>query len=200
NEQPESESISSLTKICSSLQSLSYQIRDNNTRKQVTQIPKLLQSLSALSLYRLGIHLREDIDQQRLEVRSRSRWYLRYIQEKCDKQVQTELVNNGYGRVMSLSFSTAGGKGEGRNKEIEIGLMNISDFVRELHQGRNNYYGQPPFQPLPLLARNTEEQMEEEGANEEVETQMNNYGWFSEMKSNAKWAKAMIINRFIYKR
>ncbi|KAA6322450.1 MAG: hypothetical protein EZS28_054434 [Streblomastix strix] len=112
----------------------------------------------------------------RLEIRCNSRWCLYWIQQFGDEQDQSELVNNGYGRVTSISFCTAGGKGEEQDKEISDGLYYISRFIRELHLGRNNDY-QPSFQPLPLLARRSEEQIEEEGANEEIEAQLNNNGY-----------------------
>ncbi|KAA6362757.1 MAG: hypothetical protein EZS28_041716 [Streblomastix strix] len=198
NEQPESESISSLTDIASSLQTLSHQIQhNNNTRKQVIHIPKLLQSLSALVTFRLGTHIDLDVDNQRLEVRSWSRDCFRCIQQFGDEQDQSELVNNGYGRVMPISIFTAGGKGEEPDEEIYNGLKYISEFLTELHERRNNDW-QPSFQPLPLLARRSEEQKEEEGANEEIDAQMNNNGDDGYIKSKAQWAKEAILNLFIH--
>ncbi|KAA6385367.1 MAG: hypothetical protein EZS28_019108 [Streblomastix strix] len=196
NEQPESEPTSSLTDIISTLQSLSSEIWDDIICKQVIQIPKLLQSLSALSLYKVGTHIDLNVDQQRIEVRKSSRLCLFYIQVYGDEQVQTELVNQEYGRVMSLSFSTAGGKGEEQDEEIENVLNRISGFLNALHKGRNNVY-QPSFQPLPLLARRSEEQIEEEGANEELEAQMNNNVYDGIIKQEANEAKAVILNHFI---
>ncbi|KAA6369703.1 MAG: hypothetical protein EZS28_034770, partial [Streblomastix strix] len=179
------------------LQFLQNQILKNNTSKQVIQIPKLLKSLSALVTFRLGTHIDLDVDNQRLKVRSWSRDCLRYIQYFGDEQDQSELVNQGYGRVLSISFCTAGGKGEEQDYEIRNGLDRISDFLRELHEGKN---WQPYFQPLPLLARRSEEQIEEEGANEEIEAQMKNNGDDGDIKSNANRVKAMILNRFIRRR
>ncbi|KAA6367248.1 MAG: hypothetical protein EZS28_037225 [Streblomastix strix] len=191
-----SESTPSITKICSSLQFLRKQIRNNNTSKQVIQIPKLLKSLSALSLYKIGIHIGQELDQMRFSIRLNSRWCLRYIQECCDEQDQSELVNKRYGRVMSISFCTAGGKGEERDYEIYNGLKYISDFLRELHEGRNGLHSY--FQPLPLLARRSEEQIEEEGANEELEAQMNNNGFDGNIKRYANYVKEVTLNRFIH--
>ncbi|KAA6375683.1 MAG: hypothetical protein EZS28_028790 [Streblomastix strix] len=198
NEQPESESIPSLTDIASSLQFLRNQIRNNNnTRKQVIQIPKLLKSITKLSLYKIGIHINLDVDNQRLDVRHWSRECLYWIQQFGDEQDQSELVNNEYGRVMSISLCTAGGKGEEQDKDIRNGFMYISDFLRELHEVRNNDW-QPSFQPLPLLARRSEEQIEEEGANEEIDAQMNNKGMNGSYLSVwANMVKAATLNRFI---
>ncbi|KAA6377854.1 MAG: hypothetical protein EZS28_026620 [Streblomastix strix] len=131
-----------------------------------------------------------------LKVRSSSRWCLWRIQQYGDEQVQSELVNNEYGRVTSITLCTAGGKGEEQDKEINDGLDRINNFLRELHEGKNDFY-QLSFQPLPLLARRTEEQIEEEGANEEVEAQMNNNGYYGGIKCRANQANAETLNRFI---
>ncbi|KAA6357501.1 MAG: hypothetical protein EZS28_046972 [Streblomastix strix] len=179
------------------LQFLRNQIRNNNTSKQVIQIPKLLKSLTTLVTFRLGIHIDLDVDNQRLKVRSWSRQCFRWIQHFGDEQDQSELVNNGYGRVMSIKFCTAGGKGEEQDMEIRNGLFLITRFLIKLHAVRNNDW-YPSFQPLPLLARNTEEQMEEEGADEELDAQMNNNGDDGRIMSNAKWAKAITLNHFIH--
>ncbi|KAA6376406.1 MAG: hypothetical protein EZS28_028067 [Streblomastix strix] len=112
-----------------------------------------------------------------------------------DKIVESVLV----GFVICISFSTAGGIGEEQNMEIGNGLIRIYNFLREQHEGR--YFRQPFFQPLPLLARRTEEQIEEEGAVEEMEAQMKNkgyvQGYYEYIKNWAKWAKAEILNHFI---
>ncbi|KAA6399988.1 MAG: hypothetical protein EZS28_004484 [Streblomastix strix] len=161
---------------------------------QVIKIPKLLQSLSALSLYKIGTHIDLDVDRQRIKVRHWSRRCLWYFQYKGDEQVQSELVNLEYGRAMSIVISTAGGKGEERGEEIFQGVNFISRFLRELHIGRNNYR-QPSFQPLTLLARRTQEHLVEEGAIEEIEAQMKTYSHF---QREANEAKAATLNRFIH--
>ncbi|KAA6402936.1 MAG: hypothetical protein EZS28_001545 [Streblomastix strix] len=195
-EQSDSECTTSLTAIVSSLESLSYKIQNNDSCKSMIQIPKLLQSLFAISLYKIGTHI--DVDRQRLEVRSWSRWCLSWIQQFGDEQVQTELVRQGYGRVMSISFCTAGGKGEEQDKEIWNVLRSIFWSLRDLYIGRNDW--QPSFQPLPLLGRRSEEQIEEEGANEEMEAQMINNGLGRGIDNWANKAKEVIQNHFIHKR
>ncbi|KAA6386928.1 MAG: hypothetical protein EZS28_017545 [Streblomastix strix] len=115
------------------------------------QIPKLLRSLTILVTFRLGIHIDLDVNQQILEVRHWSKQCLRQIQFNVDEQDQSQLFNIGYGRVITISLSTSGGVCEKQDMEIFYGLRSIYDFLREQHQGRSNY-GQPSFQPLPLLA------------------------------------------------
>ncbi|KAA6393868.1 MAG: hypothetical protein EZS28_010602 [Streblomastix strix] len=161
------------------------------------QIPKLLQSLIALSRFKVGSPIDLDVDRQGLQVRHWSRWCLIQIQDCGDVKMQTELVNVGYGRMMTTTFSTTGGVGEEQDKEIYYGLFYIFRFLRELHEGRNEQ--QPSFQTLPLLARMSLEQIEEEGVNEEIEAQIKSKR-SSAIEFWAKEAKALILNRFIHRR
>ncbi|KAA6377736.1 MAG: hypothetical protein EZS28_026739 [Streblomastix strix] len=196
NKQYKSKSTLSLAQVTSRLEYLWRQIENKKSCKQVIRIPKLLQSLIALVTFRLGIHLNEQTDLLRLKVRHWSKWCLRNIHFYADEQDQSELVRQGYGRMMSITFSTAGGVGEEEDKEIWNGLGEIQHFLRQLHDGRN--YPYTSFQPLPLLVRRTEEQIEEEGASEEIEAQLNNKGMNGNIKMNATRAKAAILNHFIH--
>ncbi|KAA6367382.1 MAG: hypothetical protein EZS28_037091, partial [Streblomastix strix] len=132
-------------------------------------------------------------------VGSEIRYCLRQIQIYGEEQDQTELVNVGYGRVLSIAFCTAGGVGEEQDAEIWNVLNSIYNFLRQLHEGKTNDQ-QPSFQPLPLLARKTEEQIEEEGSNEEIEAQMNNNENNGYISVWAKFAKTETLNRFIRRR
>ncbi|KAA6355726.1 MAG: hypothetical protein EZS28_048747 [Streblomastix strix] len=199
NEQQESESTLSLAQVTSRLESLWRQIDMNKSSKYVIRIPKLLQSLIALATFRLGTHLREQTDLLRLEVRRQSKLCLECIQGWGDEQIQPEIVNQEYGRVMTLSFCTAGGVGEEKDMEILNGLDHFYYFLRQLHEGRNDGY-LPSFQPLPLLVRITEEQIEEDGANEEIDAQIKNNGQYSNIKILGNYVKAVILNHFINRR
>ncbi|KAA6364586.1 MAG: hypothetical protein EZS28_039887 [Streblomastix strix] len=198
NEQSDSEQTSSITKVITNLQSLKDQILGNNGCKLVIQIPKLLQSLSALSRFKVGTHLREQTDMLRLQVRHQSRWCLWNIQDYGDEQVQQELVIKEYGRVISLSFCTSGGIGDEKDAEIRDGLKRISRFLERLRYGSNDDW-YPSFQPLPLLIRMSLEQIEEEGANEELEASMNNNGMNGHIKGDANEAKVVTLNNFIHR-
>ncbi|KAA6368250.1 MAG: hypothetical protein EZS28_036223 [Streblomastix strix] len=195
NEQ--SKSNPSFVYIVSTLQSLENQIRNNYSRKSVIQIPKLLHSLAILVTLRLGTRLREEIDQQIFTIRHWSRECLRQIQFFGDEQDQTELVNIRYGRIMPILISTAGGVGEEQDEAIYNGLNHIQQFLRQLHKGRNEW--KPYFQPLPLLFRRTEEQIEEEGASEEIEAQMKNSRYYGYIKICANLANDTTLNRFFHK-
>ncbi|KAA6376648.1 MAG: hypothetical protein EZS28_027824, partial [Streblomastix strix] len=167
-----------------------------NGFKKLIKKPNFLHSLSALSLYKVGNHSNQEVNRLRLNVRYDSRWCLSWIRCYGDAQNFADLVNVEYGRVLSIAFCTAGGIGEQQDWEIFIVLNHFSDFLRQLHEGR--YYRQLFFQPLPLLARRTEEQMEEEGANEEIDTQMENNGNNGYIKKQANKAKAETLNCFIH--
>ncbi|KAA6381332.1 MAG: hypothetical protein EZS28_023141 [Streblomastix strix] len=195
-EQQESESTLSLDQVASGLDSIFGQILRQKSCKFVIRIPKLLQSLIALVNFRIGTHLNEQTDLLRLNVRYLSRLCLWNIQRKGDAQVHSELVRQGYVRVTSISFSTAGGVCEEDDFKISDGLSYISIFLIKLRYGRyDDLY--PSFQPLPLLARVSLEQIEEEGAIEEIEAQMNNNAYIGHIKGKAKDVKAETLNHFV---
>ncbi|KAA6399213.1 MAG: hypothetical protein EZS28_005258 [Streblomastix strix] len=151
----------------------------------------------ALSRFKVGTHLKEEANKQSLEVRNKCRDCLWCIQIYGDEQVQSELVNVGYGRIMSITYSTAGGIGEEQDEEIYNGLCYIFNLFKELNEGRNNW--QTSFQPLPLLVQRSEEQIEEEGAIEELEAQLDNKGINGHIKYCANMAKAPSLNHFIHR-
>ncbi|KAA6367095.1 MAG: hypothetical protein EZS28_037378 [Streblomastix strix] len=196
-EQPESESTDSLIEITANLKYLRGKFINNNAIKEMIKNQNLLRPLASLTIFKLGKHSNQEIDRLRFNVRQESRYCLGWIQFYGDAQDFADLLNVGYGKVTCISLSTAGGIGEEDDEEIGNGLENINNFLREQHEGRNDDE-QPSFQPLPLLARRTEEQIEEEGAIEEVEAQMNKNGCqYYDIKYQAYWAKAEILNHFI---
>ncbi|KAA6381860.1 MAG: hypothetical protein EZS28_022612 [Streblomastix strix] len=67
--------------------------------------------------------------------------FLSWIQEYGDAQDLADLVNVGYGKVICISFSTAGGINEEQDEEILNELFHIFNFLRALHERRN--YPQP---------------------------------------------------------
>ncbi|KAA6388731.1 MAG: hypothetical protein EZS28_015745 [Streblomastix strix] len=123
------------------------------------------------------------------------------IQYEGNAQVQLELVSARQAGVLAIAISTAGGQGEEQDKEINQGLIRIFKFLKELRKGRND--NNSSFQPLPMLAKRSEEQIEEEGGNEEVEAQIINNGEVYEcfdqydIKLQAQFAKSSMMNCFI---
>ncbi|KAA6371783.1 MAG: hypothetical protein EZS28_032691 [Streblomastix strix] len=193
--QQQSESSTSLSDVNNSLKFIEEHLWNNEFKKLIKK-PNFLHSLSALSLYKVGNHSNQEIYRLRQNVRNNCRFCLGQIRYNGDAQNFADLVNVEYGRVLSIAFCTAGGIGEEQDFEIYNGLCYINLFLRNLHEGR--YYRQSSFQPLPLLARRTEEQMEEEGASEELEAQMENNGFnLNSIRNWAKFAKTATLNCFI---
>ncbi|KAA6381135.1 MAG: hypothetical protein EZS28_023339 [Streblomastix strix] len=198
NEQPESESTDCIIEIKANLQYLGDIIRNNIDFKQMIKNQNLLRPLASLTIFKLGNYSNQEVDRLRFNVRCISRDCLSWILNSGDAQDFADLVNVGYGKVICISLSTAGGIGEEKDEEIWNVLIHFYWFLINLHEGRNEL--QPSFQPLPLLARITEEQIEEEGAIEEVEAQMSNNGFGRGIKICANDAKSETLNHFIYRR
>ncbi|KAA6375347.1 MAG: hypothetical protein EZS28_029126 [Streblomastix strix] len=178
------------------IHNLIYQ--DNNNRNVVINTPNALHSLCTLTCYKINIHFRQENDQQAYQIRDRSRRCLHDIQIRGDASDQSELVNANYARVLVIAISTASGSGEEDDFEIRIRLSNISEFIKCLHIGR--YNDELYFPPQPLLAHRSDEQIEEEGGNEEIEAQLINnreIQYIGNIKSQANGAKGWILNYFI---
>ncbi|KAA6312355.1 MAG: hypothetical protein EZS28_055940, partial [Streblomastix strix] len=76
-----------------------------------------MHSFITLFNYNITNHTKDVEDQYTLAIRQRSKDCLRYIQNSGDAQDFADLVNVGYGKVICISFSTAGGIGEVQNQE-----------------------------------------------------------------------------------
>ncbi|KAA6370507.1 MAG: hypothetical protein EZS28_033966 [Streblomastix strix] len=109
---------------------------------QKFQNQNLLRSLIALTNFKLGTQFSKQIDKQRLEVRHWSREFLNWIRLHGDEQIQAEIVNVGYGKVICISFGIAEGIGEEQEEEIYLGLNNIYNFFEQLHEGSNYHTGE----------------------------------------------------------
>ncbi|KAA6376009.1 MAG: hypothetical protein EZS28_028464 [Streblomastix strix] len=189
--QQKSESSSSISLITQSLELLDRLISNNNICKVVINTPNALHSFCALTNYKINIHFSQEIDKQTFKVRHSSRRCLYSIQFFCDTSDQSEIINARYVGVLVIAISTASGSGEEEDYEISIGLDRISRFLRCLNKGTYS------FPPQPLLARRSEEQIEEEGAIEEIDSQLINKGNYGHIKTDANRAKIAILNYFI---
>ncbi|KAA6387762.1 MAG: hypothetical protein EZS28_016708 [Streblomastix strix] len=95
--------------------------------------------------------------------------------------------------VFVIAISTASGSGEEQDNEIWNGLSNISEFIRCLNNEK-----QLSFPPQLLLAHRSDEQLEEEGGNEEIDSQLINKGHqYCNIKDSANYTKGRILNYFI---
>ncbi|KAA6359076.1 MAG: hypothetical protein EZS28_045397, partial [Streblomastix strix] len=121
-------------------------------------------------------HINEEEDRQAQIIRSGSGMCLNSIQEYGDESTQSELVSSEYAVVLVLQVSTAGGDGEQKQRGIQNELYHISEFIKSLHQGRqtNEINPGPSFPQQIRLSRRSDEQIEEEGGNEEIEAQLIN--------------------------
>ncbi|KAA6374861.1 MAG: hypothetical protein EZS28_029611 [Streblomastix strix] len=88
--------------------------------------------------------------------------------------------------------NTASGHGEECDNEIYWGLDQTSNFLSCLN--KEKYY---LFPPQPLLAHRSDELIEEEGGNEEIDSQLINKKSNYNIKNNANIAKGAILNYFI---
>ncbi|KAA6368211.1 MAG: hypothetical protein EZS28_036262, partial [Streblomastix strix] len=156
--------------------------------------PNALHSLTTLSIYKIGTHLSQENDQQTLALRSGSRGCLLHIQQYGDAFVHSELVNANYTGVLVIAISTASGHGEEEDEEIYNGLNCIFWFLSNLNKGNKGTYS---FPPQPLLAQRSDEQIEEEGGNEEIDSLQKYKGFYGNIKNEANRAKQMIMNYFI---
>ncbi|KAA6382711.1 MAG: hypothetical protein EZS28_021762 [Streblomastix strix] len=170
---------------------LIYLNRNDNICKVVINTPKALHSLITLTSYKISIHFSQKNDQQSFKVRHSSRVCLEQILLFGVASAQTELVNTNYARVLVIAISTASGSGEEQDEEIFYELVHISKFLRHLYQ--EDY----SFPPQPLLVRRSVEQIEEEGGNEEIDSQLINKGYRGNIKDELNEVKGEMLNYFI---
>ncbi|KAA6378226.1 MAG: hypothetical protein EZS28_026245, partial [Streblomastix strix] len=97
-------------------------------------------------------------------------------------------------RVLVIAISTASGHGVENDQEISNTLNITSKFLKCLNEGKN--YG-TQFPPQPLLVRRSDEQIEEEGGNEEIDSQLINKGYSWNIKDEVNKVKGAILNFFI---
>ncbi|KAA6355641.1 MAG: hypothetical protein EZS28_048831, partial [Streblomastix strix] len=155
--------------------------------------PNALLSLCTLSSYKLRFYFSQELDLQTLALRNGSRECLSIIQDCGDVSTNSELINVGYARVFIIAISSASGSGEEQDREIKDGLDNISQFIRCLNKGKQDSF---PLQPL--LAHRSDEQLEEEGGNEEIDSQLiNKRHQYCNIKDQANIANGRILNYFI---
>ncbi|KAA6394837.1 MAG: hypothetical protein EZS28_009636 [Streblomastix strix] len=90
---------------------------------------------------------------------------------------------------------TADGSGEQDDYEIYQGLFQITDSLKQLREGRSHY--SPSFPPQTALTKTFEEQIEEEGGNEAVDSQLVNKRIGNNILDEADKTKGYILNFYI---
>ncbi|KAA6396535.1 MAG: hypothetical protein EZS28_007941 [Streblomastix strix] len=95
-----------------------------------------------------------------------------------------------------VQIDTVSGAGAEQDDEIFYRLRHISRFLRDIHQGKYISW-LPQFPPQHLLAHRSDEQIEEEGGNEEIDSQLINKENRGNINDEVKKAQGRILNRFI---
>ncbi|KAA6388067.1 MAG: hypothetical protein EZS28_016405 [Streblomastix strix] len=139
------------------------------------------------AVFRANINLMKDKDDQTIQNPINCRYCLNRIQSYGDEQVQVDLVTMGYSKVLGFALSTSGGNEQEQDEEIRDGLFKIYTLLISFH------YGGDTLPSQPALSRICEEQIEEEGANEEIDSQYNSKGIDGDIKDNAKKAKGNLF-------
>ncbi|KAA6393897.1 MAG: hypothetical protein EZS28_010575 [Streblomastix strix] len=187
--------------ISSSINLLNNLINNKEAHEQIINTPNFLNSLIKLTQFKFNYDTNKEEDNQSILIRNKSKECLDYIHRWGDEQTQVELVTNGYPRVLINIINTVGGNEQEYDVGIFQGLENISNFFSVILKGRQtNYFNHgPSFPPQPVLFKSFQEQIEDEGAYEEIEAQLVNKGRgvYNDIKNNANYAKRRILNFFV---
>ncbi|KAA6387566.1 MAG: hypothetical protein EZS28_016905 [Streblomastix strix] len=147
--------------------------------------------------FNLITYFNQAYDIQAPEIRKISRMCLFKIQSNGDETVQKQLSQLGYLISLTSVIYAAGGSGKVDNdQEINLIIINIFEFFKQLYFGTNN--GDTQFPPHPSLAKLSYEQLEEEGCLEEIEALIINKG-VDNIKFCTNGAKQTISNIFVNK-
>ncbi|KAA6389308.1 MAG: hypothetical protein EZS28_015167 [Streblomastix strix] len=94
-----------------------------------------------------------------------------------------------------LCLVTAGGRGEQKDSGINNGLKYLHELTDAVHQGRN----ESPLKSQHSIVKRSEEQIEEEGGNEEIDSQLINKGYYRNIMKEAQTAQMKTLRFFIDK-
>ncbi|KAA6396688.1 MAG: hypothetical protein EZS28_007782 [Streblomastix strix] len=94
------------------------------------------------------------------------------IQMNGEVLAQTSLTNSGYTNALIQYISTAGGCGFKNDSRLYDVLQHIQNFFYMLQQGRNQYTYNGKFliPSQPALIKSSNEQLEEQGGSEEIDS------------------------------
>ncbi|KAA6398564.1 MAG: hypothetical protein EZS28_005912 [Streblomastix strix] len=131
--------------------------------------PSLVSAFAALSQVQRKQSNQFILDEQvAVEIRIRSIWYLRQVQMNGGDKVQRSLVKDGIytKRVLTDAISSSGGNSEDCVDVIKESLFGLTQLIMTLREGNSICQGQTTL--LELVT----EQLEEEGAVQEVDAQV----------------------------
>ncbi|KAA6374472.1 MAG: hypothetical protein EZS28_030001 [Streblomastix strix] len=118
-----------------------------------------------------------------------------------DSAVPKQLTRIKYAKLMAQQAGICSGQNEENVDELHNILFNISNFFAILHQGRDDG-NNPRYEPLPKLRRLSEEEFEQEGGIEEIESFFMNKGKASngnKIADSYKMAQGCLLNCFQHK-
>ncbi|KAA6388965.1 MAG: hypothetical protein EZS28_015506 [Streblomastix strix] len=168
----------------------SYQVIISNTA--------LIHSFIQLCKYKLCQYVNQEEKKQADEIRSYSSYGLREVVQYGVIQTFEVLSHSCYAGVLAKATATAGGIVVEADTDIAVTISNIFNFIHILLNGRYPNPCLPTVPPLPALLKESVEQIEVEGAQEEVEAQMtNNENRTMDINYHARNFKAILLNAFI---
>ncbi|KAA6383757.1 MAG: hypothetical protein EZS28_020717 [Streblomastix strix] len=162
----------------SSLQILRVILLDNQVHYQIEAVfPNIIRSLIKLHNYKLGkgVYQNEE-DEDAPEIRLNSRFCLSWIQQHADYQTLIILINENYVGTMTNAISNDYGHEQNSNIQVLDLISNIHYFFTVLHEEIQSNKKNKKFAfflPDVVFAKQSEEQIEEEGGIEEVELRTN---------------------------
>ncbi|KAA6382906.1 MAG: hypothetical protein EZS28_021567 [Streblomastix strix] len=127
-----------------------------------------------------------------IELRKNCKCFLSWISERVfDHRIYPLLSENGYTKVVTLTTRTCGRVGTEDDKEINRVLIFMHNFSSNLCIANRLY---PTFMIQPALIGKTDEQYDDQGTIEEIESQLFNDGYKSIIKHYVQQAKNKILN------
>ncbi|KAA6392604.1 MAG: hypothetical protein EZS28_011865 [Streblomastix strix] len=146
--------------------------------------------------YKINVQTNDNKDQQSYLIRKRSSQCLQHVLLYGDESVYADLQNIGFVGTSIIPISSAGSFGENDEDQMFMGLIDVSSLFISLHNVSDNPH-YPTFPPQPTLLKTSQEQVEEEGAYEEVESLLIDNGRRNCIKKRAKQTKREILNIWI---
>ncbi|KAA6388047.1 MAG: hypothetical protein EZS28_016427 [Streblomastix strix] len=106
-----------------------------------------------------------------------SRACLACISDDVDENGYEQLIKLNYVKAMSEYTGNSGGNLNENADELWCGILGIQSIFRELRYGRKQTHSNPSLKPQPKFIPVCQEQVEEVGGLEEIESNLFRNGW-----------------------
>ncbi|KAA6357306.1 MAG: hypothetical protein EZS28_047167 [Streblomastix strix] len=116
------------------------------------------------------------------------------IRNFSDEEGYPILIKLNLVRALSEYIGNSGGNQNEEDFEVWCGLLSIRGFFNDLSNGRKQSNNKPALNPQPQFIPESEEQIEEVGGLEEIESNLFNNGW--DLIGKVKEAKVAIFKYF----